>query len=325
MNYNEGKSKSSKDGKATWVITAILLAIVVFLFALVVVDDLGDKPKATASKSPTEILIHTAAAGDSSETTAETTARATASAASGATTGLVSENPTTATPTIVPTVAPSTPTPPKEYTFGWPVHEKLPAVDMNYFKDAIFIGDSRMEDFGLFTGTAKHGTFYTKIGLTLNKLIKSDESKLVKFNVDGEKLTLIEALKKNNSFKKAYVMMGYNELGWPGTASFKQYYLDLLNEIRSISPDAIIYVYCVIPVGRTLRDADITVENNTRIAEFNAVIREICAEGQFHYLNVQEVMVDSEGYLPDHASTDGIHPTTEYYLKWLEYTKSHTI
>lgn len=305
MNFNEGNNQNKKLNTST-IVTGILLAIVVFLFILVIIDE-------TETSEENNSVIHTSSSPIVNTPTINTSKPT------------VVETPTAST-TISPTeVSRPTETPSQDYTYGLPIPEKLPAVDVNYFNDAIFIGDSRMEDFGLFTGIAKQATFYAKAGLTINKLIEGDGSKLVTFKVDGEKLTLFEALAKKNNFKKAYVMMGYNELGWPSASGFKQYYTRLLNEIRKVNPDAIIYVYCVIPVGRNPKDADLTVENNTRIAEFNEVIREICKEGRFHYLNVQEVMIDSEGYLPDHASTDGIHPTTEYYKKWLEYTKSHTI
>lgn len=300
MNSNKGNTKNSIDFST--IITGILLAIVVFLFVLVIIDEFNKQEE-------NDTVVHTSSSPIMNTLSPNTT--------------ISTDTNTNATHSIVTAIP--TEKPNVQYTYGLPVQEKLPAVDMSYFEDAIFIGDSRMEDFGLFTGTAKYATFYAKTGLAINKLIDGDGSELVTFKVDGEKLTLFEALAKKNDFKKAYVMMGYNELGWPGTAEFKQYYTRLLNEIRKVSPDAVIYVYCVIPVGRKLVGADLSVENNTRIAEFNEVIKEICKEGQYYYLNVQEALVDSEGYLPDHAATDGIHPTTEYYKKWLEYTKSHTI
>lgn len=302
------ENKQNKKINSSVIITGALLAVVIFLFVMIIINDIDSEDTEQSDVSDKPVVFYTPSA-----TTAAPTI-----------TPVPTVTEATASISAPPTQTPPVQTPAVEYTYGLPVPENLPAVDMDYFKDAIFVGDSRMEDFGLFTGAAKYGTFYAQIGLTLNKIFTNDANKLAKFNVNGERLTLLDALQKNNNYKKAYVMMGYNELGWP-IMNFKQYYVNLLNEIRKASPDAIIYVYCVIPVGRTLKDADITVENNTRIAEYNAVIRDICAEGKYHYLNVQEVMVDSEGYLPDHAATDGIHPTTEYYKKWLEYTKTHTI
>lgn len=307
MDYKKEDGNINKNSKISTIVTCVLLAIAIFLFVLVIDDEIdsGEKGDSGNISKTNEVIIYTS----SSPTQGSMPTNSVSSA-------------TMQTPVVTPSVEP---TQRPEYTYGLPVYEKQPAVDMSYFNDAIFIGDSRMEDFGIFSGAARYSTFYAKLGLTLEKLINNDSSKNVKFKVNGEDMYLLDALRKNNDFKKVYVMMGYNELGWPGTASFKAYYERLLTSIREIKPDAIIYVYCVIPVGRSPRDADLSVENNTRIAEFNKVIQEICKEGKYHYLNVQEVMIDSEGYLPDYAATDGIHPTPEYYKIWLEYTKSHTI
>lgn len=307
MDYKKEDGNINKNSKISTIVTCVLLAIAIFLFVLVIDDEIdpGEKGDSGNISKTNEVIIYTSSSPTQGSMPTNSVSSATMQ------TSVV-------TPSVEPTQRP-------EYTYGLPVYEKQPAVDMSYFNDAIFIGDSRMEDFGIFSGAARHSTFYAKLGLTLEKLINNDSSKNVKFKVNGEDMYLLDALRKNNDFKKVYVMMGYNELGWPGTASFKAYYERLLTSIREIKPDAIIYVYCVIPVGRSPRDADLSVENNTRIAEFNKVIQEICKEGKYHYLNVQEVMIDSEGYLPDYAATDGIHPTPEYYKIWLEYTKSHTI
>lgn len=309
MNSNEGKEQNKKIDIST-IATGILLTIVVFLFILVIIDDFdkqsgnesgnesGNDNVAHISVSP---LINTPSPTDNLYT---------------------SGSPIVTSPSITanPTEKPLEP-----YTYGLPVYEKLPAVDMNYFKDAIFIGDSRMRDFVFHNELFKYAGFYADISLNVGSFIPVPGIQLHKFKVGGEQLTFLEAIAKKNTFKKAYVMLGFNELGWPGTASFKQYYTRLLNEIRKVNPDVVIYVYSVIPVARTVKDEDPKFVNNTRIAEYNSMLKEICKEGQFHYLNVQEVLIDSEGYLPDDASNDGAHPNKNYCMKWLEYTKTHTI
>ncbi len=47
-------------------------------------------------------------------------------------------------------------------------------------------------------------------------------------------------------------------------------------------------------------------------------------EKQVYYLNVAEAVADDNGYLPEEASTDGVHLNKEYCAKWLDYLKSHT-
>ena len=135
----------------------------------------------------------------------------------------------------------------KEYDYSEPV-KKSATVSPEYFTDAVFIGDSRMEDFASFSGIAKYATFYTHIGMTVNHLITEDSEEIIRFKVKGENLTLEEALRKYNDFSKVYIMLGYNELGWPDPESFITYYTKVLNIIKTVKPGVQIYVQCVIPV-----------------------------------------------------------------------------
>jgi len=49
-------------------------------------------------------------------------------------------------------------------------------------------------------------------------------------------------------------------------------------------------------------------------------------EKQVYYLNVAECMKDENGMLPDAASpADGMHFGPEYYNKWFDYLKQHTV
>lgn len=184
-----------------------------------------------------------------------------------------------------------------------------------------------MEDFAAFSGLAKYATFYTHIGVTVNHLISENESEVIRFRVNGESLTLEETLRKYNDFSKVYIMLGYNELGWPYPEEFIKYYVKVLDIIKEANPASEIYVECVIPVARTITGSgvDPETENNENIARFNRYIREMCKEQKVYFLNVQEALVDSEGYLPDGAASDGIHMKKEYCIKWLDYIKCHVV
>ena len=42
------------------------------------------------------------------------------------------------------------------------------------------------------------------------------------------------------------------------------------------------------------------------------------------YLDVQTALVNSEGYLPEETSPDGIHIGAKYCEKWLDYLKNNS-
>ncbi|HBV51500.1 MAG TPA: hypothetical protein DEF06_04375 [Clostridiales bacterium] len=300
MSYNKRENKKNTV-VSTVVAVVLLIVIVVLIFLLVKRQDKNNTAQPTASaQSP-------------GTPTAEPTPSPT-----------VSPTPEP-TPTTSDFASPS-PTPQSAYDYSNPVPQSEP-VELEFFEDAIFIGDSRMEDFAAFSGLAKYATFYTHIGVTVNHLISENESEVIRFRVNGESLTLEETLRKYNDFSKVYIMLGYNELGWPYPEEFIKYYVKVLDIIKEANPASEIYVECVIPVARTITGSgvDPETENNENIARFNRYIREMCKEQKVYFLNVQEALVDSEGYLPDGAASDGIHMKKEYCIKWLDYIKCHVV
>ena len=303
MRYNKFSPdpKQNKSSVVSIIVTVILLAIIIVLIVIMIRKPKKDGP-VNSSPEP-----GTPSAADSAGTPVPPTASK-------------STQPPASDNTAV------TPTPAGEYDYAKPVPESAP-VDLDYFKDAIFIGDSRMENFGLFSGIAGHAKVYTHVGATVNAILSDDPQKVAKFKVNNEELPLEEVLRKYNDFSKVYIMLGYNELGWPYPEQFVKYYVKLLDKIKEIKPGVRIYVECVIPVARQVTGigVDPETENNENIAVFNRYIRQMCEEHKYYYLNVQEALVDSEGYLPDGASNDGIHPLKDSCRKWLQYIQCHVV
>ena len=310
MGYNEKNNK--KNTLISVTVTSALLVIIIILIVLLIQKQLNKQdprsstPPNSAAVTTPPVMTPTAVPPTAVPPTAATSSP--------------EVSPTGTSGSVVePTLSP-------EYDYSKPVPESN-AVGLESFNDAIFIGDSRMEDFANFSGIAKYATFYTHIGMTVNHLITDDLSKIIRFKVNGENLTLEEALRKYNSFTKVYIMLGYNELGWPDVAQFIKYYVKVFDLIKTVNPKAEIYVECIIPVARQITGygVDPQTENNENIAVFNRAIQEMCEAQKVYYLNVQEALVDSEGYLPDGAASDGIHMKKDYCIKWLEYIRSHIV
>lgn len=204
--------------------------------------------------------------------------------------------------------------PEKAYDFTKQVPESTP-VDKSYFHDAVFLGDSRTEDFILYAGLADTNA-YAKMGLNVRSVFTDPVIEL-----NGETLTVMDAVAKT-AFTKAYLMFGINELGWVYPEIFIQEYSKVIDRIREINPEAMIYVQPVLPVTKNHKVGD---ENNERIAAFNALIRQMVVEKKVYFVNVSEAVVDKEGCLPDDAASDGVHLKKEYCKKWLQYLQTHVI
>ena len=206
-----------------------------------------------------------------------------------------------------------------DYTAPTTPGATIAGTDNAYFDDAVFIGDSRTEGLMLY-GSLHNATFYTHKGLMVNTIFTKES---VKEAGSDKKITIMQALEKHK-FGKVYVMLGVNELGWVYEKVFIQRYGELVDEIKRLQPDAVIYIQSIMPVSQAKSDSG-DVYTNDRIRLYNSLIVKMCEEKGVHYLNVAEAVEDDKGVLPAEATTDGIHLKPAYCVKWREYLKSHTL
>lgn len=219
------------------------------------------------------------------------------------------------TPTATPTASPAA-----VFDFTQPVSESE-AVEMDYFSDALFIGDSRTDGLRIYSGI-KGAAFYCYKGLNI-----FDMSKRQVVEMNGGKYTVVEALKKGPQYKKIYISLGINELGYPGTDSFHKAFKSFLEEVKAAQPDAIIYLQNLVPVNPEVcaKKKQPSYVNNDRVADFNAVFPQLAEECQVALVDVKTALSDENGILPAEATVDGVHYTKEWYKKWLEYLMCHTV
>ncbi len=207
------------------------------------------------------------------------------------------------------------PAPSGAYDFSKPVPLSDPA-DTAYFDDAVFIGDSRTEGLFLNTGLSNAASL-AHMGLMVDTVFTRPL-----FNVDGEKVPVIDAL-KTADFSKVYVMLGINETGWIYSSVFVQKYGELIGAIREIKPDAVIYIQAIMPVSQRVSDTHSYIKN-AKISEYNQLLQRLAEEKQVYYIDTANAVADADGSLPEDAAPDGIHLARSYCQKWLEYLMAHT-
>ena len=190
------------------------------------------------------------------------------------------------------------------------------AVDLSYFDDAVFIGDSRTE--GLFINTGlSNATFYTHQGMTVSEVFTREV-----INAGGKKTTVMDAL-AGASFSKVYIMLGINETGWVYDSIFIEKYGEIIDAIREINPDAVIYVQSILPVTNEVSAAHSYIKNE-RIDTYNQLLQDMAREKKVCYLNVAEAIAADDGSLPEDAAADGIHLNKASCQVWLTYLREHT-
>lgn len=197
-------------------------------------------------------------------------------------------------------------------------------VDLDYFADAAFLGDSLTEGFTDY-GTNLGGALVCGYrGIGPDSVVKRSTQKHAE---RGEEIPL-NVLAANKP-KKLYVLLGSNSLTIQGNdEQFIAYYSQMLDELRKvIAPGGIIYVQSIPPVR-----ADVTASkpglDNTRIANMNARLAALAAEKGCYYIDLWETLADEAGTLKEAAAAnDGIHFTAgnNGYGAWVQYLRSHTV
>ena len=204
-------------------------------------------------------------------------------------------------------IAPTAPV--KDYSVASDTEDQL--------ADAVFIGDSRTV--GLMNVTDKpQAYFLCAVGLNIDTALTDNGINLG----SGLTGTIPQGL-AGKSFGRVFISFGTNEMGWPYIDVFKEHYSKMVSQIMALQPDAEIYLIGILPVTRS-KDAMGESVNNQNAKLFTQAISEVADELGVHYLDCSDAVADSWGYLPEEASTDGVHMSEEYLLRWQNYIIDNT-
>lgn len=205
-------------------------------------------------------------------------------------------------------------------------------VDASVFDDAVIIGDSVTLKLSYYISNQKNKGEYPlgkakflcsgSLGYT-NALWDLNQKDNVHPRYNGTKYRIPDGVKATGA-KKVFIMLGMNDFmlyGFDGTIDSAE---TLIGEILQKSPDAKIYVQSVTPIIASKESGSKT---NANVRKLNTMLREMCDEHGWTYLDVSSVMVDENGALKasycGDPTTMGIHFTDSACKAWVEYLKAN--
>lgn len=188
-------------------------------------------------------------------------------------------------------------------------------VDTEYFRDALFIGDSRT------VGLSRHGDLgeadvFADEGLTVYRLFD------VKVETEEGEQTLEELL-ATRKYGKIYIMLGINELGYRMERTVEKYG-EMLSAIRQLQPESLLFLQANLHVTGEFSERD-KIFTNPQINAINAAISQMADGRTSFYLDVNEIFDDSEGNLDVTYASDELHIQVKYYPLWVEWLRSKGI
>lgn len=201
-----------------------------------------------------------------------------------------------------------------------PAEPVFVTVEDEYFSDAVFIGDSRTVGMCEYGGLEDISTFYASTGLTVYKIF---DAAIVEVPGQKRKITIEEALQEN-SFAKIYLMIGINEMGTGTVETFTAKYREVVEHLRELQPDAVIYIQGIIKVT-TERSNQGDYINNEGIEARNRELEKLADDRSIFYLDVNPLICDETGGLVDSYTFDGVHLKAKYIQIWKDYLKENAI
>lgn len=192
-------------------------------------------------------------------------------------------------------------------------------VDNSYFKDALFIGDSRTVGLREYS-TVSQADYYAATGLTVYKAL---DSEFVTLDGNSDKITIEEALKQRK-YGKIYIMLGINEIGTGTVDSFVEKYTEIVNRIRELQPEAIIFIQGIMQVTTKYSELSDYIHIQD-IAERNERLAELADGQQIIYLDINPLLCDENGGLHEVYTSDGVHLKAEFIFVWVDFLKKYGI
>lgn len=198
---------------------------------------------------------------------------------------------------------------------------QLRQVDLNYFADAAFLGDSLTVGFSDYQINLGGALVCGYTGVGPDAIVNRTA---VKSSVRGEEIAL-DVLAAAQP-KKLYILLGTNTLTTLGASDrFLAYYGQMLDMLReALGPDCVIYVESVPPV-RPKAAAEKPGLASDVLRGVNEQLAQLAASKGCVYLDLWEALADGEGNLKEMlAAPDGVHLSAgNGYGTWLTYLRNH--
>ena len=181
-------------------------------------------------------------------------------------------------------------------------------IPSGYYNNMLFIGDSRVQALMEY-GNAEGMAYFCKEGMNIYDL---DDERL---DCDGMTGVTLEEVLAAKQYKRIYLMIGLNELGYNLNNNLNKD-LEWVDKIMEAQPDAQLVLCSILHVS-SQHAIDYEYENNVNIDYINSGLRMIAEDRGILYLDENPLFDNASGDLDTTYSSDGCHPYASYVKKWV--------
>ena len=132
----------------------------------------------------------------------------------------------------------------------------------------------------------------------------------------------LEWVLRRTSYDQIYIMLGYNECGYPYGGLMDQFDY-VVRRVHDLQPKARIIVHAVMHASERVSYGDYSVANIDRV---NEGLRQLTESYDWlYFVDCNEPFCDENGYLLSHVSMDGEHLLPKYSEQWAEEIRRRAI
>ena len=191
-------------------------------------------------------------------------------------------------------------------------------MDEDYIKDAVFLCDSTL--YWLKRDLVSPEQIWTGKEYTQTLAFQSTFKILDPYdNIERPIREVVELHKP----KRMIITLGINGLSFMSYDEVREEYLDLVTDIKEISPKTDLILQSILPMNRDMfrwSNADV---NNEKITRANSIILDIAEETGCKYLDTFSVFIGEDGYAKKELFKDGLHPTDAGLQLIIDYINNH--
>ena len=193
-------------------------------------------------------------------------------------------------------------------------------VSDDYFRDALFIGDSVTQGFAWYPEYRDWMRVCAYKGVNPQSILQN----YVGQRADGIKIEMWDEINVQQDVANIYILLGANALLQQTDEGFLKFYGELLDKLRVRFPDTPIYVQSITPTTQEYGEKKPQLERE-HLKLINNAIAKLAVSKGLYYVDLWEVMADENGYLrADLAGSDGLHLLDgSKYRPWLDYLAAH--
>lgn len=184
-----------------------------------------------------------------------------------------------------------------------------------FFQDTLFIGDSRTMGLAEYADL-NNAVVFANTGMNIYRLYSLK-------NAVREQDTYLEDILADRQYRKIYLMLGINELGYDETQTVKRFEEEVV-KLRKLQPDAKIVLEANLHVTKARSERD-AIFNNDGIDRMNESIRQIAEKYGLSYIDVNELFDDEDGGLNPEYTHDEVHVLGKYYQQWADWIRENGV